>query len=90
MTFQIFEDYNTVGCLRKSQLGFGLGLLIFRKTEAQWIFRNVVMCKAELPPMTREKTDFVSTQSKNRCLLAYTPGDHPDTRRTSNKPITVF
>ena len=42
--------------------------------------------KAELPPKTREKTNFGLAQFvifKNNCLLAYTPRDHPDTRRTS-------
>ena len=64
-------------CLRKSlALGFGSGLLILPKTETQWIFRNLVFCKAELPPKTREKTDFGLAQFvsfKNICLLAYTP-----------------
>ena len=44
--------------VRKSQLGFGFGLLILPKIETQSIFRNLVFCKAELPPKTREKTDF--------------------------------
>ena len=28
------------------------------KIETQWIFRNMVFCKSELPPKTREKPDF--------------------------------
>ena len=36
-----------VGCLRKSQLGFGFGRLILPKTETQWVFRNLVFCKEE-------------------------------------------
>ena len=60
---------NFIGCSRKSQLGFGLGLLILAKTETQWIFRNFVFCKAELPPKTREKTDYGLAQF---VLLRYT------------------
>ena len=74
------------GSLRKSQLGCGFGRLILPKTDAQWILLNFVSCKAELPPKTREKTDFGLAQfvfSKNNCLLAYTPRGHLDTRRTS-------
>ena len=74
------------GCLRKSQLGFGFGLFILPKTETQWIFRNLAFFKAELPPKTREKTDFGLAQFvllNNNCLFTYAPRDHPDTRRTS-------
>ena len=75
-----------LGCLRKSQVGFGFGLLIVPKIETQWIFRNLVFFKTEFPPKTRERTDFGLAQSvlfKNNCLLAYTPRDYPDTRRSS-------
>ena len=60
-------------CLRKSQLGFGFGLLILLKTETRWIFRNLVFCKTELPPMTRENTEFGLVQfvlQDNNCLLS--------------------
>ena len=74
-----------IGCLRKTQLGFGFSLLILPKTENRWVFRYFVFCKAELPPKARERTDIGLAQfvvSKNLCLLVYTPRDHPDIRRT--------
>ena len=80
-----------IGCLRKSQLGFGFGLLILLKTKIQWIFRNLVICKAEFPPKTREKTDFALAQFvllENNCLMAYTPRDRPDIRRLQYTTIT--
>ena len=39
--------YSVLWCLRKSQPGFGSGLLTLAKTETQWICRNLVFLKAE-------------------------------------------
>ena len=69
--------YNKVeGCLRKGQLGFGFGLCIRPKPETQWILTNLVVCKDELPPKTREKTDFGLAQfvlSKHNCCWPTRP-----------------
>ena len=87
MRIQSINQINQIiGYLGKSQLGFGFGLLILPQTETRWIFRNLVFCKTQLPPKTREETEFGLAQFvlfKNNCLLAYTPRDHPGTRRTS-------
>ena len=55
-------------------------------TETLGILRIFIICEAELPSKTGEKTDFGLAQFvilKNNCLLVHTPRGRPNTRRTS-------
>ena len=42
-----YRNIGKIGRFRKSQLGFGFGLLIHPKTDTQWIIRNLFFCKAD-------------------------------------------
>ena len=87
MLYYLIFVHVLLGCLRKSQLGFGFGLFIVPKTETQWIFRKFGLLQCRIAPKRPEERPILVWHSivllENSCLLAYTPRNHLDIRRTS-------